>query len=579
MDQRERVIDLLVVPFFLLLGGLVALRLESDLSSRLAHPTSPYALAPDSETAYGPARDSAPPALSIPGSPAAAEGAAGPDGGTPPPAAYEPAPVPPLSDRVVMAWIEGLDLDTTAEVELTELRPLLREGSWAVLDAPLPVDPLPIGVSMLTGSMRSMHGVVGGFSVPPADLLARVGSLLEPLAERGRPARYLLAADPDAVAGFEPIAAATHALETSIEEAAARLANGSRESVLDLVHLGAPGSDDDRGGRDAELRAQRARAGRVNEQIASLRAGLDPGRDTLILVFFRGWTPLAGERGVWSRPRPVLVAHGRGIRSGGAAQGVEQDVAATVALLTGLPLPFANTGSPLLGILDAPDDILRRGAEALEHQRAAFRHHCAERFALGEPVRDDPDGERRVVAVRARHYRAAVLPQVVLGIVLTFALLLGVPRFHRVTAFLSGAAAGGVLLMVFLVVRGSSLDLLRFTDRGGYEGFAGGIVIYGTVIALLLVAGSIFLFPRRRGEGVGRIAQRALLAAFGCFVAFWGVATLSFLRFDLPSTGSPELNRWTLTYAASLLLLVVLSFAAVPGALLAWIRARGSVSR
>ena len=543
MNQKERVVDLFLLPVLLLLGGLVALRLENDLSRRLMLPDSPY------EKAEMPRTDEAD---------------------------------PPLSERVVLVLIEDFKLDATTAVELDVLRDFVDHGAHATLSAALPVDVLPGTVSMLTGANREIHGVVAGFSRPVPDLLERIDSLPAAAARIGRPVRYFCSAEGDSAEapkagetrdGWEVLGPVAQWNAAEPGEVASSFASRTAQgSALDLVRLKAP-SVEVRSNSRFYRKARRDSATAVNGWIQAVVDAVDLDREAVVLSFFESHLPAEGQAARFTRPQPTVLLAGAGVRGSTVARGRQQDIAPTLAVLLGLAMPAANAGDPILSILDVDEEQAGAAIARTSNQKERFLAHCAERFRLGDPERI-ASAPGAVLESRARQYRTVVTPQIAMGGFLAIALLLLVPQFQRVSTVLTGAAAGGVLLMLYVVLRGTSFDLLSFTARGGYSNFASGILLYGLILWVLGAIAAVVLIPRAKRRLPSLFAQRSLLLGFGGFVVLWAVATLSWVRFDMPASGTPELNRWTLTYATALLLLIVVSFGSLPAALLAGLRAR-----
>jgi hypothetical protein len=538
MNPGERITDLLLVPLLLLIGGLVALRLEGDLARRLEFPDSPYA---GSEPVLDTRR--------------------------------------PATGRVLVVLADPVPVDGATLAEMPGLQRLAADGSEAILAGPVPLDPLPGFVSMMSGAERPIHGVTAGFCRPAPDLLVRFDNLLLSMARSGRAARFV-APPPrgDRTDGWNVVAPVVEwePCEVGSEASALRRdeADAPTRSPLEIVRLAIPGRAVRPDGT-ADREAVRA----FDERLGAVAATVDPERETLVLVL-----PEARVRSASSRSdepeTPLswrLVLVGRGVRPKEVpATGREQDVAPTLAALLGLPFPFGNSGAPLWGLLDLHPAERQIRTTDLADQQDRFVRACSERFALGlAPAAPPPSrAAEGIVDSRARQYRAVIGPRILVGLLLAAIFVFVVPRFRRLSAVLAGAAAGGILLALFFLLRNASFDLVELTARGGYAGFSGSFVLLGVLVGLVLSLGAGLLLPIARGDGPSVLAQRSILAAFGCILLLWAVATISWTRFRMPATGTPELNRWTLSYGAALLLVATVSFASLPGAAVAAARAR-----
>ncbi len=534
MPVRERVIDGLLLPVILLLGGLVALRLEADVSKRLRFPETPYSsdvptTGLDSEVA--PLADLAATA----------------------------------SDRVVLAFVDGFGLDRVRRSEMPELRAIEDDAARVDILAPEPADTLPVVLSMLTGTDREIHGIAADFAHPPIDLLARIDNL--PLAVRraGGAVRIVSTEGPsDRFELLRPLA--HHVVAPNASAVAASFARGSRlaSPQLDVLHLDGRAiartlaKRDDIDARDV---APVDIARDLDAQIATIHDALDPERDTLAIVFVDSELQVH-EAGDAARPTSHLLLAGHGVLGESTARALAIDVAPTLALSLALPVPASNLGEPMVGILDTDASAIAPWLASLDERRSHFREEQTRRFRLGDTA--IPAGsEYRLVSERARQYRSIIAPQIWMAIVIAILLLVAVPRFDRMLTIVAGSAAAGVAWMACLGFFSGRFDLAHLSERGGYSGFAGSLLLYGFFVLAAVSAGSALL-ARQRTDARGPLAQRILLAIFGASLALWALATLSWLRFAMPATGTPELSRWTLTYAAALRILVPLSFGAIP---------------
>lgn len=536
MNQRERVTDLFLLPILLLLGGIVALRLESDLSERLTFAESPY-LAPPA----------APPPPDTSGTSA-------------------------RTDRVSLVVVDGLRYDAMTEARMLPLRDV---AARATLAAAPPTEFLPTLITALTGAPRQMHGIAADCVRVPGDLLETSDNLLGHLEQLNRPARFFATGDQPVISRVAtriPCDAGTVADRfadlSSSARAEAGIETGARAGTLDIIHIDVGTEQRTSSNRSLAARRHREAGESVVSSLESILDSVDPDRETVAVLFLDSTVSGEGIERRSKRSYPELFLHGRGIRPGPAVAGSIEDLAPTLALLLGTPFPFANSGEPLREVLASGDDDRTRLAD-LAAQKARFRTYCADTFVLGDAALA-PGAERTIVATRARQYRAVVLPQILMGVIIALILILLEAHYVRIWTLATGVAAGGVLVLGYLGLRQVAFDPGKLTARGGYEVFAGELLIYGVVVVGVLLLGAFYSAIRQSGRRLlppAEIAQRSLLVAFGTFLVLWGLATLSWLRIDIPASGAPEFSRWTLAYGAALLLIKTVSFGAVAGSI------------
>jgi hypothetical protein len=128
----------------------------------------------------------------------------------------------------------------------------------------------------------------------------------------------------------------------------------------------------------------------VDDALRALAALVDFQRDTLVVTADHGHVATGGHGGPEPEVMQVpLVMAGRGVRAGTTGTCAQVDVAPTVAVLLGLPLPSANQGSPLLDALELTPEARREVLANLVAQREAFVRSFAQGLTTLEAGRTD----------------------------------------------------------------------------------------------------------------------------------------------------------------------------------------------
>ncbi len=290
---------------------------------------------------------------------------------------------PPLTERVLLIVLDGIRVD--AAENMPALQELAHRGSSGIVHTGVPSLSNPSRAVMVTGAWQQVNGVTTNahFQPPPVDSLfslARKTAL--PVAVAGS---FFWR---DAFGAYlSPQQTQVHQKRlhygASVEELVAwqRETCGNDLAFLSkhaagLLLVGLTAADSaghDFGGRSEQYRQV---AAAVDACVGSLVASLDDGRTTLIVTSDHGHIDFRGHGGHGGLEDEVvhvpLVLAGKAIRPGRGWTAEQVDIAPTLSMLLGLPLPATNQGSVLWQALDVPPDL----APAL-HQREAQQHALA----------------------------------------------------------------------------------------------------------------------------------------------------------------------------------------------------------
>src|SRR5918996_1901494 len=460
----------------------------------------------------------------------------------------KPGPeTPPLTDEVVVVVVDGLRVDVART--LPTFQRVGEDGSWLTARTSQPSLSLPGWTLLTSGAPPEISGVTTNWYDGPV----RVDSLFTS-AERagittsivGHSAWQQLYGDVITEGWFGGKDDA--ASDEEVGRQAVSIIRGLHPELL-VVHL--PDVDNTGHVRGVGPEYQEA-AERADSVIA--RVLQEAGDDaTIILTSDHGHIDAGGHGGAEDvvTTTPLVVA-GPGTVIGASGEVSHADVAPTVAALLGLSRPTHATGSVLVGLLDASQDVRDEIEEAHAQTAQAFFGRAGR--VLGGEAHDAASFERLEDA-KARRSALIRFPLVVLAVI--GATVLGVFATRRLH---TGALIAG--LLVFAAVwaglflgRGLSFSFSLFNTEDQISGFLLGrtvdSVISGAVAGLVtgLIAG------RRRAQGGFRhgfgLAAWLLLvlgATVGAFVVVYGSSL---------SWGLPNLSAAFAEYMALLAMLAV----------------------
>lgn len=289
-----------------------------------------------------------------------------------------PAKTPPLTDRVVIAIVDGLRQDTVPKMPY--MAELGRQWASATLVTGQPSLSLPAQAVFGTGALQEVTGVTTNWYSGPCRLdsvfaaAKRAGKSAAVFADGGWQQLFGDYIDGGKVIDWseqyddQVLAAGIECLNEPVSLIVVHFAG-----VDHIGHL--------RGAASAEYAAT---AAAIDRRLETLGAALDLNRDTLIIVSDHGHVA-AGGHGGWDAPvvnAPAVLA-GHGVLPGQLGTKSQADLAPTVCALLGLSYPAQATGTPLFDAL-AFDPVERAAAAAgLVVTRMAFTVAYVDDYSRG----------------------------------------------------------------------------------------------------------------------------------------------------------------------------------------------------
>jgi hypothetical protein len=275
---------------------------------------------------------------------------------------HPPSAVPPtpgLTRRLAVMLIDGLDFDVARA--LPAFASLRREGVLRPLRAAFPTYTSPAVVAMVTGLSPRESGIRlnGGLERGPQGTdrvtteAGLAGVAVELWAREWQPLVPLLAPPPSAAIHFGRVEFLADVIAARLP-GAARLApidGRSPARALSFVYVGEVDEVAHyHGTRSPEYREAVALAGSLVDRYA---ATLDFDQDTLLVLSDHGHRPEGGHGGMEPEAqRAFLLARGPLLRHGvELAERPLRDVASTLSVLVGVPVPSSNLGLPMLDLL------------------------------------------------------------------------------------------------------------------------------------------------------------------------------------------------------------------------------------
>ena len=455
-------------------------------------------------------------------------------------------PLPALGERLLFVLMDGMGVAASRRMPfLNELR---SGGASLECRTGLPSLSLPARAVLMTGAWQEIHGQVTNYDPRPVP----VAHLFQIARAQGR--TTALAAGAKTQALFSPYV--QHAAvypEQPHTGPFSRYEQGQRGDVAAAVALLEDArpqfaavelnlADDAGHGWGAASPEYARAADEVDEGLRALAAQIDLQRDTLVVTADHGHVAAGGHGG----PEPdvmqvPLVLAGAGVRRGGTGTCAQVDVAPTLAVLMGLPLPPASQGAPLVAALDM-NPVVRRGAlrnaiTQREHfvlqyvmrlaamdagqprpAAAAVAGYDAEPTRLGE---DEPALLARLDALRAdearvkqrrsareagsRWWRSAALAA---AAVVFLGALLRARAYGPLVFGLAGVAAYHLLLPVF----GLAYSLTPVNKDEWLRPFFMKDMALG-VVACASAAAALCIRQRRRGADFARLCALVWLCA------------------------------------------------------------------
>ena len=460
----------------------------------------------------------------------------------------KPGPeTPPLTDEVVVVVVDGLRVDVART--LPTFQRVGEDGSWLTARTSQPSLSLPGWTLLTSGAPPEISGVTTNWYDGPV----RVDSLFTS-AERagittsivGHSAWQQLYGDVITEGWFGGNDDATS--DEEVGRQAVSIIRGLHPELL-VVHLPDVDNTGHRLGVGPEYREAAERADAVIARVLE-EAGNDA---TIVLTSDHGHIDAGGHGGAEDvvTTTPLVVA-GPGTVIGASGEVSHADVAPTVAGLLGLSRPTHATGSVLVGLLDASQDVRDEIEEAHAQTEEAFFGRAA-RVLGGEA--HDAASFGRVEDAKARRSALIRFPLVVLAVIAATVLVVFATRRLHTGALIAGLLVFAAVWAGLFLGRGLSFSFSLFNTEDQISGFLLGrtvdSVIAGAVAGLVtgLIAG------RRRAQGgfrhgVGLAAWLLLVlgATVGAFVVVYGSSF---------SWGLPNLSAAFAEYMALLAMLAV----------------------
>ncbi len=466
------------------------------------------------------------------------------------PASSGPAAVA-ITERVVLVVLSGVGNAVLEEGgdpwRFVQLRRLAGEGAYGTIRAIQPSGDAPTWAALLSGADPAATGIVDveeadppavptlfdqGRSVGVPSLVVATRAAWEPRSRLAVPDETLLAPSSAGVA----------------EMAAGHLSTPGRSLAVVLLDAG----------RVSGIRAAE-RWARLDGQIASIAAALDPARDTLIVTSDHGLladgSSGGGEAALVNLP---LVMWGRGIVPGRQSLRGQLDVAPTIALLLGLPYG-AGSGRPMFDALRLdPRNNARERVRLLEARigmSGAGEGRAAEALASARRALDRQDwpaavgaAEQGLVELSRASRPAAVWTSewlwgaaVPLALVILALLLARLPRKRRLLLPLAGLEA--YLLAWALIYFGLARKPLSLSAV--YGEWSANLLNIAVWSAVALAAMAIGMGLYRAKAGTWAAAERTGWSTVFILVSLAVFAVLSLLVAG-PSGGRlPGLGAWT----------------------------------
>lgn len=471
----------------------------------------------------------------------------------------ETAAAEPVVPRLVLVLLDGLRVDASRRMPfLNELR---ARGADLECEVGLPSFSLPGRGTLLSGAWQDVHGQTTNMEPRPL----AVEHLFQVARRRGVPTA--LVAGPPPFQLFDPWVdrrfefpdvppgkdLPTLDAELGVRERTLAKALGEASAgffMAELISVDEAGHE--WGGASP---AYSRMAAQVDAAVRRLADRLDLTRTTLVVTSDHGHTDRGGHGGTESLvTRVPLVLAGATVRSGTRGRARQIDVAPTVAVLLGLPIPASNQGRLLLEHLALSPDQALTAAARVEAQRRAFLATYAAR--LGEPVPasmhfgsgPDPQAvdpaeatlrsQRLGREVRSRRLKAAAF----LGILVLAAAVLSALTGWRQVGVAATAAALGLLayrLAFPLFGLGYSMSILN-RDEEMAPFFLRDMLL--AALASAVAAAAAGAWRRRRQPNASRLelarlawlTGAALVVGFLVRIASAYVGTGLFLTWHMP---------------------------------------------
>lgn len=433
--------------------------------------------------------------------------------------ANTPKPAPALSPHVVLIVVDGMrdDISRTAMPSLQTLRGY---GSDMVLTVPQPSLSYPNWTTILTGAPQTISGVTTnwweGRVVPPTlmDVAAKAGKRVAVVGPEDFAELYGVRKGP--LVSLRPWPKDGY-LSTQLVDDALRI---SKESTPALLVLHVPDLDEaghEHGGGSPEYREV---AGKIDADISRLVTELQGESTTFIITADHGHIDSGGHGGWEDEVLSVPLVITGASAAMGTGTGTLEQVAPTVAVFAGIPVPAYATGTALRSAFttSAPSVF---AAQAAHHRLMAARQ--AEVITdevppgpiwLGQLGSRDADAavaeltEARLVAERSQRLPTSLI---IAGAVLALVVVVGIASWRALVCASVGVVVYyAVYSAQFFLIHDYLWSLSAFNTETQVSAFMNGRMIEAVVSALLAVAVAAAIYPYLRRAPAGPNARRFL---------------------------------------------------------------------
>jgi len=447
---------------------------------------------------------------------------------------------PEVAQRVVLVVIDGLRVDAFQRMSLVE-RYRRRSSLWRAFTGE-PSLSYPGWTTILSGAPPEISGVTTNWyegAVRVDHLFAAAKRTGRSTAAAGHPGWAMLFAG--TIDEFAPVPdpaytdlPAIHDTSVAVTAAGIRFLQGS--AALVLLHYPAPDLMAHGAGATSQPYHDSVRL--IDEELTRLLEGVDLTKTAVVITADHGHIDRGGHGGHEPVVRTVpLMFLGAGIEPGEEFDARQADIAPTVAVLLGLPLPAHSIGRPLIEALRAvPEGLEQRWGE----QQAAFHEKAYAVAVLGRrhPVFTTPLGGPRPDAMLAAsddlaRQRAEWLKRA-----------LARERARRLPPALGAA----LLPATFFLLHRPRRDLL--------PALWGTVIFFGVILGLFYGRGYYFSLSVVNREDLlqpffqGRTADAAMAVGAGALVAGWAARRRGLGAGALAGLGTAYLSAYVLILLA-----------------------------
>ncbi len=424
-------------------------------------------------------------------------------------ASYNPSS-PVLAKRVVLVIVDGMR-DDVSRTEMSTLNKLRTHGADIALTAPQPSLSYPNWTTILTGATQDISGVTtnwfeGRVPAPTLmDVAEQSGHSVEVVGPEDFATLFGVRTGPNV--SLRPWPKGGY-LTTTLVDDALRIAKTSDPRLI-VVHL--PDLDEaghEHGGGSPEYRAV---AKRMDIDLARLVDGLQREDTAFVIVADHGHIDTGGHGG-WEQVVTTVpgVFAGAGIKLGSGEGRLEQ-IASTVAALTGTPVPAYSSAGALRSTIGTTAPALFL---ADDRHRVAFSRHYVDVVTEGNSTINSARMEgtsadaAEEMAAQARTERQAIerSQRLLLGLAAFGAALLvigaiGVASWRGLVSAIAGMVGYYVAYnLMFFTVHGYNWSLSAFNTETMVESFMNGRMVEAIIAGLVGAATAALVYPYLREQ-------------------------------------------------------------------------------